>query len=76
MADNIHHFMNIPIEGKMLRLSLKTWRGQDIADLRFFYHDENGELKATKQGVQLNADVWDTVAEYLNNYLQLRERKK
>lgn len=73
MADP-YIFMELPVGGKVLRLTLKHWKGNDIADLRYFYHAENGELKATKQGVQLNADVWDTVAEYLNNYLRLREK--
>lgn len=62
-------FMELPVGGKVLRLTLKHWKGNDIADLRFFYHADNGELKATKQGVQTNREVWRDIAAYLNQYL-------
>jgi hypothetical protein len=64
-----HIFMELPVAGKILRLTLKHWKGNDIADLRLFYHD-NGELKATKQGIQTNRETWREIAAYLDEYLR------
>lgn len=69
MAES-HVFMELPVGGKVLRLTLKSWKGNDIADLRLFYHADDGELKATRQGIQTNRGIWRDIAAYLNEYLK------
>ena len=39
-----------------VRVSLTSYRGHDLVDIRVFYQDEQGEWRPTKRGVSLSVD--------------------
>jgi hypothetical protein len=39
-----------------VRISLTSYRGHDLVDIRVFYQDEQGEWRPTKRGVSLSVD--------------------
>jgi len=39
-----------------VRVSLTSYRGHDLVDIRVFFQDEQGEWRPTKRGVSLSVD--------------------
>jgi Transcriptional Coactivator p15 (PC4) len=39
-----------------VRVSLTSYRGYDLVDIRVFFQDEQGEWRPTKRGVSLSVD--------------------
>ena len=41
-----------------VRISLTSYRGHDLIDIRVFFQDEQGEWRPTKRGVSLSVDAF------------------
>jgi transcriptional coactivator p15 (PC4) len=46
-----------------VRLSLTSYRGHDLVDIRVFFQDEQGEWRPTKRGVSLSVDSFAELRE-------------
>ena len=46
-----------------VRLSLTSFRGHDLVDIRVFFQDEQGEWRPTKRGVSLSVDSFAELRE-------------
>jgi len=57
-----------PCGPRLLRLMEKNWQGAKILDLRLWYwHDGASEWRPAKQGIQLSAENWRGVLDYLQD---------
>ena len=54
-----------------VRVSLTSYRGYDLVDIRVFFQDEQGEWRPTKRGVSLSID---SVAELREAIVKAEER--
>jgi hypothetical protein len=46
-----------------VRVSLTSYRGHDLVDIRVFFQDEQGEWRPTKRGVSLSVDSFAELRE-------------
>lgn len=46
-----------------VRISLTSYRGHDLVDIRVFFQDEQGEWRPTKRGVSLSVDSFAELRE-------------
>ncbi len=46
-----------------VRVSLTSYRGHDLVDIRVFFQDEQGEWRPTKRGVSLSIDSFTELRE-------------
>jgi Transcriptional Coactivator p15 (PC4) len=46
-----------------LRVSLTSYRGYDLVDIRVFFQDDQGEWRPTKRGVSLSVDSFAELRE-------------
>ena len=46
-----------------VRISLTSYRGHDLVDIRVFFQDEQGEWRPTKRGVSLSVDSFSELRE-------------
>jgi Transcriptional Coactivator p15 (PC4) len=46
-----------------VRVSLTSYRGHDLVDIRVFFQDEQGEWRPTKRGVSLSIDSFAELRE-------------
>ena len=46
-----------------VRISLTSFRGHDLVDIRVFFQDEQGEWRPTKRGVSLSVDSFAELRE-------------
>jgi len=46
-----------------VRISLTSYRGHDLVDIRVFFQDEQGEWRPTKRGVSLSVDSFTELRE-------------
>jgi hypothetical protein len=46
-----------------VRVSLTSYRGHDLVDIRVFFQDEQGEWRPTKRGVSLSVDSFTELRE-------------
>jgi hypothetical protein len=46
-----------------VRVSLTSFRGHDLVDIRVFFQDEQGEWRPTKRGVSLSVDSFAELRE-------------
>lgn len=46
-----------------VRLSLTSFRGHDLVDIRVFFQDDQGEWRPTKRGVSLSVDSFAELRE-------------
>jgi Transcriptional Coactivator p15 (PC4) len=46
-----------------VRVSLSSYRGHDLIDIRVFFQDDQGEWRPTKRGVSLSVDSFAELRE-------------
>ena len=46
-----------------VRVSLTSYRGHELVDIRVFFQDEQGEWRPTKRGVSLSVDSFTELRE-------------
>ena len=46
-----------------VRISLTSYRGHDLVDIRVFFQDDQGEWRPTKRGVSLSVDSFAELRE-------------
>jgi hypothetical protein len=46
-----------------VRVSLTSYRGHDLVDIRVFFQDEQGEWRPTKKGVSVSVDSFAELRE-------------
>lgn len=49
-----------------VRISLTSYRGYDLVDIRVYYQDEQGEWRPTKRGVSLSVDSFAELREAIS----------
>ena len=49
-----------PLSAKRF-VSINTFRGKLMVDIREFYQDDSGELKPGKKGISLSEDQWEAL---------------
>lgn len=56
---------------KLLRFTIKPYKSREVADLRIFYQDSDGEWKPSKSGIQANTTTWIEFLPHLMDFCGL-----